>query len=76
MLSEKLHGRVRRSLPSGRGGPSAYPPLTAATVSADGAWLQPMPDAMVGPPSDDPQAIAESHANLRLALIAALLFPR
>ena len=69
-----LHGRARRSLPSGLGRPSAYPPLTAATETADVAWLQPMPDAMVGPPSDDPQAVAESRASLRLALIAALQY--
>ncbi len=69
-----LHQRARRTLPSGLGSPSAYPPISAATESPDVAWLQPMPDAMVGPLSDDPQSVAESRATLRLALIAALQY--
>jgi RNA polymerase sigma-70 factor (ECF subfamily) len=69
-----LQSRGRRSLPSGVTAPSPYPYAPAATQPPEVAWLQPIPDALVGPPSDDPAAVAEARAGLRLALIAALQY--
>src|SRR5947209_9004469 len=65
-----LQHRARRPLPSGLGGPrqdTGTPPEPGANV----AWLQPIPDALVTPESDDPAAIAVSRESLRLALIAS-----
>ncbi|MEV8438552.1 RNA polymerase subunit sigma-70 [Actinosynnema sp. NPDC051121] len=53
-----LRGRRRRALPS------AFEP--------GGEWLEPMPDALVTPESDDPAAVVTSRHDLRLALIAGL----
>jgi RNA polymerase sigma-70 factor, ECF subfamily len=53
-----LRGRRRRALPS------AFEP--------GGEWLEPMPDALVTPDSDDPAAVVTSRHDLRLALIAGL----
>jgi RNA polymerase sigma-70 factor (ECF subfamily) len=69
-----LQHRARRVLPSGLGPASAYPPLPSTTDSSEIAWLQPIPEAIAGPPSDDPEIVAESRASLRLALIAALQY--
>jgi RNA polymerase sigma-70 factor (ECF subfamily) len=69
-----LQHRGRRSLPSGVAAPSPYPYVPAATEPPEVAWLQPIPDALAGPPSDDPAAVAEAQAGLRLALIAALQY--
>jgi RNA polymerase sigma-70 factor, ECF subfamily len=38
------------------------------------AWLQPIPDALVTPESDDPAAITVSRESLRLALIASFQY--
>jgi RNA polymerase sigma-70 factor (ECF subfamily) len=35
-------------------------------------WLQPIPDALAGPASDNPAAVVERRTDLRLALIAGL----
>jgi RNA polymerase sigma-70 factor (ECF subfamily) len=57
-----LEGRRRRALPS-----------TLADSALPGhAWLEPMPDALVTPPSDDPAAVVSARHDLRLALIAGL----
>ncbi len=32
----------------------AYPPTESVTETLDVAWLQPIPDTALGPPSDDP----------------------
>src|SRR3569833_155193 len=69
-----LQRRSRRLLPSGLTAPSDYPPDTDIPQYPRVAWLQPIPDSMVGPASDDPALIAESRAGLRLALIAALQY--
>jgi RNA polymerase sigma-70 factor (ECF subfamily) len=67
----------RRTLPSGLAAPSRDPaaPLDAAPPGV--RWLQPMPDAMVLPATDDradPAAVAALRDSLRLALVASLQF--
>ncbi len=66
-----LESRGRRPLPTGLGAPSADPgdPLIER---GEVAWLEPVPDAMLGGPRDDPASIVASRASVRLALIAAL----
>ncbi|PSL53978.1 RNA polymerase ECF family sigma subunit [Saccharothrix carnea] len=56
-----LRGRRRRELPS-----------TLDATAADVEWLEPLPDALVTPESDDPAAVVTSRHDLRLALIAGL----
>jgi RNA polymerase sigma-70 factor, ECF subfamily len=67
-----LQGQARRTLPSGLGGPSEDPAAEPRAAGADVRWLQPIPDALVTPESEDPAAIAAARAYLRLALIASL----
>jgi RNA polymerase sigma-70 factor, ECF subfamily len=62
----------RRVLPSGLGGPSDDPSADATPAAPGVRWLEPIPDALVAPESDDPAAIAAVRAGLRLALIASL----
>jgi RNA polymerase sigma-70 factor (ECF subfamily) len=38
------------------------------------AWLQPIPDTLITPQSEDPAAIVAAHESLRLALIASLQY--
>ncbi|MBB5786371.1 RNA polymerase sigma-70 factor (ECF subfamily) [Jiangella mangrovi] len=56
----------RRAVPVDMGGG----PSTAAGVG----WLQPLPDALVTPSSDDPAAVAEVRDGVRLALIVGLQY--
>jgi RNA polymerase sigma-70 factor (ECF subfamily) len=72
-LTARQH-RGRRPLPSGLGGPGADPAAPLAAVGSEVTWLQPMPDALVTPASDDPAAIVASRESLRLALIASLQY--
>jgi RNA polymerase sigma-70 factor (ECF subfamily) len=62
----------RRVLPSGLGAPSADPGVSTVPAGPEVAWLQPIPDALVTPDSDDPAAIVGARASVRLALIASL----
>jgi RNA polymerase sigma-70 factor (ECF subfamily) len=66
------HGR--RVLPSGLGAPSDDPAAPVVVAGSDIAWLQPMPDALVNPESDDPAVIAAARDSIRLALIASLQY--
>jgi RNA polymerase sigma-70 factor (ECF subfamily) len=68
-----LQHRGRRPLPSGLGGPGEHPDRLEAAGS-EVTWLQPIPDALVNPESDDPAAIVVSRDSLRLALIASLQY--
>nr|WP_037074984.1 sigma-70 family RNA polymerase sigma factor [Pseudonocardia spinosispora] len=67
-----LRGAGRRALPSGLGDPSDDPLSPPEPAAADVRWVQPIPDALVTPDSDDPAAIATSRESLRLALVASL----
>jgi RNA polymerase sigma-70 factor (ECF subfamily) len=69
-----LQHQGRRPLPSGLGGPGEDPEATAARAGAEVPWLQPIPDALVPPESDDPAAIVASRDSFRLALVAALQY--
>jgi RNA polymerase sigma-70 factor (TIGR02960 family) len=73
-----LQRRGRRALPSDLEDPSENPEAPPSAARSEATWLQPMPDAMVMPESDDPAAIVASRAGIRLALIASLqyLLPR
>ncbi len=67
-----LQHHSRRMLPSGLGSPSEDPDAPFAATGSETRWLQPIPDAMVGPESGDPATIIASRERLRLALIACL----
>jgi RNA polymerase sigma-70 factor (ECF subfamily) len=69
-----LERRGRRPLPSGLSGPGEDPQALPAPAGSEVTWLQPIPDALVNPESDDPAAIVVSRDSLRLALIASLQY--
>jgi RNA polymerase sigma-70 factor, ECF subfamily len=69
-----LQHRDRRMLPSGLAAPSEDPDTETGIARPDSRWLEPMPDALVTPESQDPSAIAAARASLRLALIASLQY--
>ncbi len=62
----------RRVLPAGLGAPSDDPSAPPGPADPAVAWLQPVPDAMITPDTDDPAVIAASRDSVRLALIASL----
>ncbi|RSM98156.1 RNA polymerase subunit sigma-70 [Nonomuraea sp. WAC 01424] len=67
--------RFRRVLPSGLTGPydgSDRPPSPVAPGEV--SWLEPLPDAWIAPPADDPAAVVIERESLRLALIADLQY--
>ncbi len=68
-----IERRGRRPLPSGLGGPGEDPgaPVMAAP---EVPWLQPIPDALLASPHDDPAQAAASRAGTRLAMVAALQY--
>jgi len=67
-----LERRSRRALPSGLGAPGDDPDAPLTIAGPDVRWLQPIPDALVSPESNDPAVIAAQRVGLRLALIASL----
>jgi RNA polymerase sigma-70 factor (ECF subfamily) len=67
-----IERRGRRPLPSGLGPPSHDPEGQLPPERHDVAWLQPMPDAVLGAAPADPATIVAARAGLRLALVAAL----
>jgi RNA polymerase sigma-70 factor (ECF subfamily) len=69
-----LEQRGRRALPSGLGGPADDPDAPPTPADAGVAWLEPIPDALVTPESEDPAAIVAAREWLRLALIASLQY--
>jgi RNA polymerase sigma-70 factor, ECF subfamily len=64
----------RRPMPSGLGAPLEGPQSVMPGHADDVPWLTPVPDALLGPVTDDPAAIAGTRDSLRLALIAAWQF--
>jgi RNA polymerase sigma-70 factor (ECF subfamily) len=69
-----LEQRGRRALPSGLGGPADDPDAPPGLAEPGIAWLEPIPDTLVTPESDDPAAIVAAREWLRLALIASLQY--
>jgi RNA polymerase sigma-70 factor, ECF subfamily len=67
-----LDRRRRRALPSGLGPPATDPSTSPAPAGPGVAWIQPIPDAIVGPARDDPADVVFARESLRLALIASL----
>jgi RNA polymerase sigma-70 factor (ECF subfamily) len=64
-----LTSRERRVLPSGLGRASTDVPGTLAGRLLEVAWLEPIPDSLLG---DDPASIVARRDSTRLAFIAAL----
>jgi RNA polymerase sigma-70 factor (ECF subfamily) len=69
-----LEQRGRRALPSGLGAPADDPDAPAGPAEPGIAWVEPIPDALVTPESQDPAAIVAAREWLRLALIASLQY--
>jgi RNA polymerase sigma-70 factor, ECF subfamily len=69
-----LEQRARRALPSGIGGPASDPDGMPALAEPGDAWLEPVPDALVTPESEDPGVIVAAREWLRLAVIASLQY--
>jgi RNA polymerase sigma-70 factor (ECF subfamily) len=69
-----LDQRGRRALPSGLGGPAEDPDVPPSPAEPGIAWLEPIPDALVTPESEDPGELVAAREWLRLALIASLQY--
>jgi RNA polymerase sigma-70 factor (TIGR02960 family) len=68
-----LEPRRNRVLPSGLGGPYGGPDRAPSPVApGEVSWLEPLPDAWIAPPADEPPAVVIARESLRLALIAGL----
>jgi RNA polymerase sigma-70 factor, ECF subfamily len=67
-----LQHHASRMLPSALAGPSEDPDAEGHMAGSEVRWLEPIPDALVTPESEDPSAIAGERASLRLALIVSL----
>lgn len=72
-----LDSRKRRPLPADVG-PAFDDPEAAFVPSFEVPWLQPLPDALLGPSPADPADVAVERARLRLGVVATLqlLAPR
>jgi RNA polymerase sigma-70 factor (ECF subfamily) len=66
-----LEHHSRRVLPSGLGAPEPDPGAAVRPGEPETGWLQPLPDVLVTPGSDDPENIAIEREGLRLALVAS-----
>jgi RNA polymerase sigma-70 factor (ECF subfamily) len=69
-----LEQRGRRALPSGLGAPADDPDAPPSPAGPGVAWLEPMPDVLVTPETQDPAAIVAAREGLWLALIASLQY--
>src|SRR5580698_581708 len=69
-----LEQRGRRALPSGLGAPADDPDAPPGSTEPGIAWLEPVPDALVTPESEDPVVIVAAREWLRLAVIASLQY--
>jgi RNA polymerase sigma-70 factor (TIGR02960 family) len=68
-----LEPRRIRLLPSGLTGPYDGPDRPPSPVApGEVSWLEPLPDAWITSPADDPGAAVVARESLRLALIAIL----
>jgi len=66
----------RRPLPSGLGGPSDDPAFGLDAPRTDVAWLEPVPDRLVGATTGpaDPAAVVGLRGSIRLAFVASLQY--
>src|SRR6266700_90216 len=62
-----LEQRCRRALPSGLGGPADDPDAPPGPAEPGTAWLEPVPDALVTPQSEDPAPTVADRAGRRQA---------
>jgi len=69
-----LKHRGRRPLPSGLGAPSDDPDAPTTMAEPGFAWLQPIPDSLVGSIAEDPATLVTLREGLRLALVASLQY--
>jgi RNA polymerase sigma-70 factor (ECF subfamily) len=69
-----LQGRSRRLLPSGLGAANPDPDAPQGGPAEGVAWLQPFPDALAQPDTDDPASIVAFRRSVRLALVATLQY--
>lgn len=70
---DALGDHRHRVLPAGLGGPYRGPDAPPNPESGAGfSWLGPLPDHLIAPPADDPEAQVIDRETLRLALIASL----
>jgi len=69
-----LEQRHKRALPSGLRAPGDDPHAPVMLAGAGVEWVEPIPDALVSPPPEQPDATAVSREGLRLALIASLQY--
>jgi RNA polymerase sigma-70 factor (ECF subfamily) len=70
-LTALQHGE-RRMLPSSLATSSDNPDVDAGSAAPHVRWLDPIPDALITPESENPSAIAVTRASVRLAMIASL----
>lgn len=70
-----LEREGRQPLPTGLGAPGHDRDGLVASAAAAISWLQPLPDALITPDTDDPATIAVTRDSVRLALIASLQHP-
>jgi RNA polymerase sigma-70 factor (ECF subfamily) len=68
---DMLRGRQRRATPMDLG-PAGTPETFRANTLPEHAWLEPLPDARVIRPDDDPAELAATRESIRLAFITAL----
>ena len=69
-----IENRGRRPLPSGLGAPGTDPEGPLPDHRPEVPWLQPVPDALLGPGPADPAEAVVARAGVRLALVAALQY--
>ena len=69
-----IENRGRRPLPSGLGAPGTDPEGPLPDHRPEVPWLQPVPDALLGPGPADPAEAVAARAGVRLALVAALQY--
>jgi RNA polymerase sigma-70 factor (TIGR02960 family) len=64
--------RPIRALPSGLNGPHDGRDRAPVPAADEVSWLEPLPDAWIAAPADDPAAVVIARESVRLALVASL----
>jgi RNA polymerase sigma-70 factor (ECF subfamily) len=68
---DMLKSRQRRALPMDLG-PASPGDVSAGPRHSESEWVQPIPDGLAVPQTDDPAEMAESRETIRVAFVAAL----